>query len=136
LLAIVFTFLLRRGDVEYWVKLTQLPAEVSISGRLSERFRYDAERRELVYCGFMTKCAYDEISALSDNLEYHRAVEHLFVLTSAEVTPPRKSPSPRVMAAAMAAVVIVAALLWGSVRQSVGQRTASPPATATASTSR
>jgi len=122
--------------VEYSVKLAQLPAEVSISGRLGERFRYDAERRELIYRGFMTKCAYDEISALSDNLEYHRAVEHLFVLTSAEVAPPRKNLLPRAFVATAAGAAIVAGLIWGTVRQAAAHRTSSPPATATASTSR
>jgi hypothetical protein len=120
--------------VEYSVKLSQLPAKVSISGRLAERFRYDAERKLLVYRGFMTKCAYDEISALSDNLDYHRAVEELFVLTSAEVSSPRRGVSPGVWAAAAAAVVVGAVLVWGAIRHMPAQSGPSP--TATASTSR
>lgn len=121
--------------MEYSVKLAQLPAGVSISERLSERFRYDAERRELIYRGFMTKCAYDEVSALSDNLDYHRAVEQLFVLTSAEVAPPKRHVTPAVLAATAAAAVVVAALIWGTLRQSSAQPAAIPPANATASTS-
>lgn len=122
--------------MEYSVKLAQLPAEVSFPARLSERFCYDAERRELVYRGFMTKCAYDEISALSDNPDYHRAIEQLFVLTSAEVVPPTKGLSPRVLAASVAAAVVLAALIWGTVRHASAQRTANPPASATVSTAR
>jgi hypothetical protein len=120
--------------MEYSVKLAQLPAEVSISARLAERFRFDAERRQLFYRGFMTKCAYDEISALSDNLDYHRAVEELFVLTSAEVTPPQRSFSPGIWAAATAAAVVIAALVWGTLRHSGAQP--SQPPRATAATSR
>ena len=77
--------------MEYKVKLASLPAGVAFSERLRERCTYNAERGELSYRGFMTKCAYDEISALSDDLDYHRAVEHLFVLTSAEIAPPERS---------------------------------------------
>lgn len=119
--------------MEFSVKLAQLPAGVSFSERVSERLRYDPERRELIYRGFMTKCAYDEISALSDNLDYHRAVEYLFVLTSSDASPPQRRFGPGVLAATAAAAVVVAALIWGTVRQAVGQRPASPPPTATVS---
>jgi hypothetical protein len=127
---------LQEGDVEYTVKLPHLPATVSFSERVGERLRYDASRGELVYRGFMTKCAYDEISRLSDEPEYHRAVERLFVLTSAEVAPARASWSPRVLVAAAAAVLMGAALIWGTVRQLSAQRTEHPPQAATASMAR
>ena len=121
--------------MEYSAKLERLPAEVSINDRLSERFRYDAERKQLIYRGFMTKCAYDEISALSDNLDYHRAVEQLFVMTSAEVAPPKKGLGSGVVAATAAAIVVAVALAWGTVRHAAGQRSVSPPATVTATVS-
>jgi len=130
-----FTFLnLRRDDVEYSVKLSHLPATVSFSDRLSERLRYDASRGELFYRGFMTKCAYDEISGLSDDPDYHRAVERLFVLTSAEIAPPSNRFSMRVLATAAAVVMAVVVLIWATVRHTSGQRTIKPPQTATAST--
>ena len=122
--------------MEYSVKLARLPAGISFSDRLSERLRHDATRGELIYRGFMTKCAYDEVSALSDDLEYHRAVEQLFVLTSAEVSPPKGSFSPGVVVAAAAAAVMAALVVWGGVRHAAGQRTTSPPASATVSTAR
>jgi hypothetical protein len=121
--------------VDFSVKLARLPAEVSISDRLGERFRYDTQRRELIYRGFMTKCAYDEISALSDNLDYHRAVEQLFVLTSSEVVPPKRCVTPTFLAATAAAAVVVAALIWGTLRQSSAEPATTPPVNATASTS-
>jgi hypothetical protein len=121
--------------VDYTVKLSHLPATVSFSDRVQERLRYDASRGELVYRGFMTKCSYDEISRLSDDPEYHRAVERLFVLTSAEVAPERKSLSPGLFVAATAMVVVMA-LIWVAVRNASGQRTTNPPQAATASTAR
>jgi hypothetical protein len=122
--------------VEYTVKLSHLPATVSFSDRVSERLRYDASRGELIYRGFMTKCTYDEISGLSDDPEYHRAIERLFVLTSGEVASERKSLSPGIFVAAAAAVLMVAALIWGTVRHLSVQRTMNPPQAATASTAR
>jgi len=113
-----------------------LPATASFPERLRERLRYDASRGELIYRGFMTKCSYDEISALSDDLEFHLAVERLFVLTSAEVAPERTSLSPRILVAAAATVLMAAAHVWGTVRHKAVQRTAHPPQTATVSTAR
>jgi hypothetical protein len=122
--------------VEYSVKLSHFPATVSFPERVRERLRYDANRGELVYRGFMTKCSYDEISSLSDDPEYHRAVERLFVLTSAEVAPERASLSPPIMVAAAATVLMAAALVWGTVRHRAVQRTAHPPQASTVSTAR
>ena len=62
-----------------------------------------------------TKCAYDEISALSDNLDYHRAVEHLFVLTSAEIAPQERSFPLAAMAGLAAVVAVVVTVIFLSV---------------------
>ncbi len=121
--------------MEYKVKLASLPAGVAFSERLRERCSYNAERGELSYRGFMTKCAYDEVSALSDDLDYHRAVEHLFVLTSAEIAPPPRSfPRTAAIAAAAAVVVLVAAIFLGVRRQGSSEPPVSAPANATVST--
>jgi hypothetical protein len=122
--------------MEYKVKLASLPTGVVFSERLRERCSYNAERGELIYRGFMTKCAYDEISALSDDLDYHRAVEHLFVLTSAEMTPPTNNfPMAGAMATVAVAAILAATILLGVWRFGGGERSVNPPANATVSTS-
>jgi hypothetical protein len=122
--------------VDYSVKLSHLPATVSFSDRVSERLRYDGSRGVLIYRGFMTKCTYDEISGLSDDPEYHRAIERLFVLTSADVAPEKTGLPPRVLVAAAAVVLMVGALVWGTVRHWSVQKTGTPPPATTASTAR
>jgi len=100
-----------RNDMEYAVELAGLPDKVEFPERLRERIRFDANRRRLVFQGFMTKCTYDELNALTDDAEYHRALEELFVLTSAEVSPPSaRHRGPRTLALAaigVAALVVV-----------------------------
>ncbi len=121
--------------MEYKVKLASLPARVAFSERLHERCSYNAERGELSFRGFMTKCAYDEISALSDDLDYHRAIEQLFVMTSAEIAPPPRSfPLAAALAMAVAAVVLVAAIIIGVWRHGSSEPPVSAPANATVST--
>jgi len=51
----------------------------------------------------MTKCTYDELSALTDDVDYHRALEHLFVLTSAAAMPEPQRRAPVAIAAAVVA---------------------------------
>ena len=112
--------------MEYAVKLSKLPSDLKFSERLQERVRYDANRGELIYRGFMTKCTYDELSALSDDAEYHRALERLFVLTSGDAAP---TPSRRIPAAAIAAtigaVAIAAGALWASTRHAAPENAGS-----------
>jgi hypothetical protein len=73
--------------MEYSVKLARLPANLEFPARLQDRVTFDPAKEQLSYRGFMTKCAYDELSSLSDDLDYHRALEQLFVITSGEMAP-------------------------------------------------
>jgi hypothetical protein len=103
--------------MDYSVKLAHLPAGFHVPQRMQDRLRFDAYRGELIYHGFMTKCTYDELSGLSDNADYHRALERLFVLTSAAAAPPSKSSLPAAaIAAAVGAVAVAAGTIWFTTR--------------------
>ena len=71
----------------YSTTLEQLPQDLTIPDHLRERFYYTAEKRRLNFCGFMTKCDYDQVIGLHPDSQYRQAVERLFVLTSAELRP-------------------------------------------------
>lgn len=116
--------------MEFSVKLAALPEGLSFPERFSERLRFDAARGMLSYRGFMTKCAYDELFALSNDVEYHRALEQLFVLTAGEVTAGGQRPlTPKLLMATVAATIVVAAVVWSAVRQvSTPPTVSSPPA--------
>ena len=118
--------------MEFFVPLARLPDKVSFPERLREKVAYDAEQRRLVYRGFMTKCTYDELSVLSDDPDYHRALEQLFVLTSAAAMPQPRRKIPVAFAAAAAAIAVAAAAIWFTVRASTSQPAATPPTAAVA----
>jgi hypothetical protein len=109
--------------MEYSVKLAQLPADVSFPERLRDRVSFDPVKG-LSYRGFMTKCTYDELSALSGDPDYHRALEQLFVLTSAEMSPQSakgKLPAA-LLAATIGATVLVAGAVWAIARQAPSEK--------------
>jgi hypothetical protein len=116
--------------MEYSVKLATLPAEVKFPERLSGRIGFEAERGQLVYRGFMTKCTYDELSALSSDLDYHRALEQLFVLTSEEVAPhvaARRLPAA-ILLATIGAAAFAVAVLWMISRHAAADKPAASDA--------
>ena len=99
--------------MEYSVKLACLPEKVRIPERLRERMSFDAAKGQLTYRGFMTKCTYDELVALDDDVIYHRALEELFVLTSQEIAPrPRERGLSAVLLITAAAALLVAVVFW------------------------
>jgi hypothetical protein len=99
--------------MEYSVKLASLPEKVRIPERLRERMSFDAARGQLTYRGFMTKCTYDELAALDDDVNYHRALEELFVLTSEEIAPrPRSRGLSALLLVTAAAALLAAAVFW------------------------
>ena len=111
--------------MDYSVKLARLPSDCSIPAPLAERLRYDADRGELIFRGFMTKCTYDELATLTDDADYHRALERLFVLTSNEVAPAtNRPPHAAIAAATIVAAAIAAAALWMNVRPSSADQAA------------
>ena len=116
--------------MEYSVELTKLPDEVRFSERLSQRIRFDAAHQRLVFQGFMTKCTYDELNTLTDDAAYHRALEDLFVLTSAEVSPAstKRRASGAIALAAIGLGALVLVMLWVALRPSTASGPASVPA--------
>jgi hypothetical protein len=112
--------------MDYSVMLAHLPANCKFPERLADRLRYDREQGELLFRGFMTKCTYDELSALSDDADYHRALERLFVLTSAEAAPTPKSALPlTAIAATIGGLAVAAGALWLTTRHTTANK---PPA--------
>jgi hypothetical protein len=58
--------------------MPNLPAGLTFPPDLSDRIRYDGERRRLVFQGVMSKAEFDRLSALSDDWGYRRPLEELF----------------------------------------------------------
>ncbi len=105
--------------MEYSVKVASLPDTVRIPEHLHERMSFDAAKGQLTYRGFMTKCTYDELAALADDVEYHRALEQLFVLTSQEMAPQSRSRGLAAMSLAAAAIaMLVAIAAWAMTHRS------------------
>jgi len=104
--------------MEHAVKLSKLPEGVGFPERLRERIVFDAAQGRLVYKGFMTKCTYDELCVLSDDPDYHRALEQLFVLTSEEVAPhsARRRMPAAILLAAVGTVALALLVLWSMSR--------------------
>lgn len=99
--------------MEYSVKLASLPHGVKIPERLRERMSFDGAKQQLTYHGFMTKCTYDELVGLADDVNFHRALEELFVLTSREMAPqPRSRGLAAMLLAAAAVAVLAAVVVW------------------------
>src|SRR5437868_1551866 len=100
--------------MEYYVDLKQIPTGLSFPKRLEDRVLIDTSRGRFGYRGFMTKCTYDELAALSDNPEYRRALEQLFVLTAAEMSPTQsRAGFPRaIVVAAISTAAIAGAAVW------------------------
>jgi len=113
--------------MEYSVKLARLPSGIAFPERLRDRVSFDPAHG-LSYRGFMTKCTYDELSALSDDPEYHRALEQLFVLTSSEMSPPTASRNwPAViMVATIGVAALALAVVWAMVRPAPAGNPAAP----------
>src|SRR5262245_16223502 len=105
--------------MEHSVRLAVLPEKVRIPERLRERMSFDAAKGQLTYRGFMTKCTYDELADLDDDVNYHRALEELFVLTSEEIAPRPRSRGPSaVLLLTAAAALLAAVVFWAMTRQS------------------
>ncbi len=104
--------------MHHFATLERLPHGITLPEHLLDRVSYFPERRQLMYRGFMTKCAYDELIALSSDLEYRRALEQLFVLSSKEAIA-RAPPVPRLFILSvciLSSVVFAIAIGWITVR--------------------
>src|SRR5437879_101251 len=120
--------------MEYSVKLASLPDNVAIPDRLRERMSFDAARQQLTFRGFMTKCTYDELAALDDDVDYHRALEQLFVLTSQEIAPRQRSRGLPAVLLLTAAMALLAAVVFWAVTRPPQAEPREPISTVTVST--
>lgn len=75
--------------MEYGVPLDCPPAGLHVPPEFEGRFRYDADRRRLVFVGFMSRAEFDALSRLSPDWPYRRAVEELFRSSASDGAPPR-----------------------------------------------
>jgi len=126
---------MEEGDMEFSVKLAALPPGLAFPERLRERVSFDPTAGRFVYRGFMTKCTYDELSALSDDPDYHRALEQLFVLTSSEMAPrPARSLSPAILLATIGSALLAVIALWAMTRHATAEKPSERTSTATVST--
>ena len=99
--------------MQHSVPLPQLPSGLSFPAPLADRVHYDSERQTLAFDGFMTKCRFDELTQLSSDPAYRRALEELFVLSSEEVLPqPQRRGLWIGLVAAAAAVLALTLTIW------------------------
>ena len=121
--------------MDFSVKLAALPAGLTFPERLRERVSFDPVAGRFGYRGFMTKCTYDELSALSDDPDYHRALEDLFVLTSSEMAPrSSRSMSAVIVLATIGSALLAMILGWMMMRDGASQKPVNNTSTATVST--
>ena len=114
--------------MEHSVQLKRLPEGLQFPERLGQRIRFDAAAGRLSFQGFMTKCSYDELSAISEDGDYHRALEQLFVLTSEEVVPEtaRRSVSAAVVLARRSTALLALLVLWSMSRNASAEKRRGP----------
>ena len=70
--------------MDHFVPMERLPAGLEFPPDLRQRIHHDAERRRLVYRGFMSKIEFDRLCQLSDDWSYRRSLEDLFRLCTPE----------------------------------------------------
>ena len=106
--------------MEHSTKLDKLPDGITFPKHLHERIRHIPERRRLTFHGFMTKCSYDELIALSNDLDYRRALEQIFVLSSQEIGPrtSRRLPSLILILSIAGSLVLAIVIGWHTLHRS------------------
>lgn len=85
------------------VRLARIPDGLVFPEIIRDRIHYDAASRRLEFRGCMSKCEYDRLAKLSPDLEYHRALDDLFVEASFQST--------RSLGRIAAGVALIASLL-------------------------
>jgi hypothetical protein len=112
--------------MQHSVPLRKLPDGLVFPAPLCERVHYDQGRHTLAFDGFMTKCRFDELTQLSADPEYRRALEELFVLSSEEILPQSRGRGLWIGLVATAAAVLALSLTiwaiwkWPGMRQGSG----------------
>jgi len=78
--------------VEISAKLEQLPAGMAFGEDFPEPIQYDAQRKLLVYRGFMTTLSYNYLRKLSRDLGYIAAIDEVNIKSTMAVY---EQPAPR-----------------------------------------
>ena len=68
--------------MDHATKLDRLPEGLQFPPRVNERIHFEPARSRLVWRGFMSKADYDGLFELHDDIEYRRALERLFQLST------------------------------------------------------
>lgn len=97
--------------MDYAVKVRSLPKDLEFPPELRSRIRFDPAMKQLVFHGFMSKADYDRLTRLHSDLEYLRAVERLFQI-STDVEQPLLRRFGQVLAVLAVLCVILAAIIW------------------------
>jgi hypothetical protein len=84
--------------MEHSVPLDRLPEGLCFPAEFGDRIRYDADRRRLVFRGFMSKGDFDRLCQLSDDWPFRRQLDELFRLSVPEEPRPA-SPLRRLLTA-------------------------------------
>jgi hypothetical protein len=73
--------------MDHFVKLDRFPEGVEFPPHMKDRFHFDAEAHRLVFRGYMSKADFDQISQLTSDWKFRRALEDLFRLCTPEPEP-------------------------------------------------
>jgi hypothetical protein len=97
--------------MDHSVKVGNWSASVEFPPDLKNRIFFDAPRKRLVFRDFMSKADYDRLSRLDEDLEYLRAIERLFQVSTEADFPEMRNIS-RLLGILVIACVIMAAVVW------------------------
>lgn len=107
--------------MEHTVHLTSLPLGLKFPVCLSEKIHFDSARQQIVFHGFMSKREYDYLVGLSRDVEYQRAIDHLFRISIAEDSPKLRNFG-RILAVLTVACIALAVFVWWMLLQPATDR--------------
>jgi hypothetical protein len=96
--------------VDHIVKLNSIP-DLDFPTELQNRIHFDPIKKQLVFRGFMCKADYDRLTSLHDSLEYRRAIEYLFQI-STEIRSPHYNLIKYTLVALAALCFALALVVW------------------------
>ena len=100
--------------MDHSVKLDRLPSDLEFPPELTNRIRYDSQRRLIVFHGPMSKATYDKLWKVHDDGEYRRAIEKLFCQATyaLETAKGRSWIGPWLAVGAILLLAIAAIVIW------------------------
>lgn len=106
--------------MDHVVKLESIPDLVVFPTDLQDRIHYDPIKKQLVFRGFMCKADYDRLANLNDGVQYRRAIEHLFQI-STEIKSPYYVLIKYILILLAALCFILAIVVWWQLLRDPGQ---------------